>query len=67
LAEDQEEYRPPYRLLHAGMLFAVLVNVLVIVLSFTWPFPTPPIGNIAAVLIVAGAWWLIRQREKDRL
>jgi hypothetical protein len=63
-----EEYRPPYRLLNAGMAFALAVNVLIIVLSFTWDaFTTPPIGNIAAVLIVAGAWWLIRRREKGRL
>jgi hypothetical protein len=63
-----EGYRPPYRLLNAGMAFAVAVNVLIIVLSFTWDaFTTPPIGNIAAVLMVAGAWWLIRRREKGRL
>jgi hypothetical protein len=63
-----EEYRPPYRLLNAGMAFAVAVNVLIIVLSFTWDaFTTPPIGNMAAVLMVAGAWWLIRRREKGRL
>lgn len=63
-----DEYRPPYRLLNAGMAAAVLVNVLIIVLSFTWDaFTTPPIGNIAAVLMVLGAWWLIRRREKGRL
>lgn len=60
-------YRPPFGLLYAGLAFGVLANVLIIVLSFTWSFPTPPIGNIAAVLIVAGAWWLIRQRQKGRL
>jgi drug/metabolite transporter (DMT)-like permease len=66
-----EEYRPPYRLLNAGMAFAVAVNVLVIVLSFSswgaFKDAPPPIGNIAAVLMVAGAWWLIRRREKGRL
>jgi hypothetical protein len=68
LPDERHEHEPPYRLLNAGMLFAVLANVGIIVLSFTWDrFTTPPIGNIAAVLMVAGAWWLIRQREKGRL
>lgn len=61
-----KEIRP--RTLYAGLLVAIVVNVVVVVGAFT-PGPlhgVMPAGNVAAIVVALAGTWLVRNRERFR-
>ena len=63
----EPDYRPPYRLIYAGLAFAIVGNLAVASFNIGWGQAYMIAGNVAVVLICAAALCLIRQRQKGRL
>lgn len=63
----EPSYKPPYRIIYAGLVVGVLTQVLVVwsVGAAGGSYFAP--GNAAAAIVCLGAIWLIRQRQKGRL
>lgn len=58
---------PPYKLLYAGLAFAVLTQVLVAWFVIEWGQAVSIAPNVAAAVVCVMVGWLIRQRQKGRL
>lgn len=57
---------PPYRWLYAGLICAIVANVLVIGMNIATGVPMFA-ASASAIAVSGGALWLIRQRQKGRL
>jgi hypothetical protein len=63
----EPEYRPPFRLLYAGLIFAIVGNIAIATFNVAWGQAYMIAGNLAVVVICTGALFLIRARQKGRL
>ena len=59
--------RGQMRLLIAGLAVAIVANALIIGMAIDGQLTVFPAGNAAAIVICAGAIWLIRARMRGRL
>jgi hypothetical protein len=55
------------RLLIAGLAFAIIANCFILWMAIDGQLTVLPAGNAAAIVICAGAIWLIRARMKGQL
>lgn len=62
-----DDYRPPWRLLYAGLAFGIAVNIAIAAFNVSVGQPYLLPANVAPVAICSAAWWLIRKRQKGRL
>lgn len=63
--ENREPGVPSSRLLIAGLVAAIIANVCVIALLVDAGSPAFA-GNLAAIVVCAGAIWIVRHRELFR-
>ena len=59
--------RGQMRLLIAGLAFAIIANCFILWMAIDGQLTVLPAGNAAAIVICAGAIWLIRARMKGQL
>jgi hypothetical protein len=63
----EPEYRPPYRLLYAGLIVAIIGNLAIASFNVAWGQAYMIAGNVAAAVICCAGLFLIRARQKGRL
>lgn len=63
----EPDYRPPYRVLYAGLIFAIVGNIAIATFNVAWGNGFAIAGNVTVVFICAAAIFLIRARQKGRL